>query len=277
MYKETLVDKHKITLHQFTDTTMLITGTTLFSNDIDVEPTLTLDQAIEKLKLHNNQIIDESILSNKLVIYKALGGEPYLCYKVEVFVYLIEHYYYYVSAVNGNIVWRSKLTRDFSSETGIAYSENEREHKTNFRRDNDTDSANIGDEGFRSERHVRSVYLVNHLDKTINVEMHRDSLHDEYCKWHLASGTQNFTLEPNDTVYLDTFVYYMKKGVRYFFFPGQIFFDKFVNSYDFIKINCNSKQYEYTNNADIKNLLRVINNYWYIVFNEEKKKAFGWE
>ena len=276
MYKEILVDKHKITLHQFTDTTMLITGTTLFNNDIDVEPILTLDQAIEKLKLHNNQIIDESILSNKLVIYKALGGEPYLCYKVEVFVYPIEHYYYYVSAVNGNIVWRSKLTRDFSSETGIAYSENEREHKTNFRRDNDTDSANIGDEGFRSERHVRSVYLVNHLDKTINVEMHRDSLHDEYYKWHLASGTQNFTLEPNDTVYLDTFVYYMKKGVRYFFFPGQIFFDKFVNSYDFIKINYNSKQYEYTNNADIKNLLRVIN-YWYIVFNEEKKKAFGWE
>ena len=120
MYKEILVDKHKITLHQFTDTTMLITGTTLFNNDIDVEPILTLDQAIEKLKLHNNQIIDESILSNKLVIYKALGGEPYLCYKIEVFIYPIEPYYYYVSAVNGNIVWRSKLTRDFSSETGIA-------------------------------------------------------------------------------------------------------------------------------------------------------------
>ena len=96
MYKEILVDKHKITLHQFTDTTMLITGTTLFNNDIDVEPILTLDQAIEKLKLHNNQIIDESILSNKLVIYKALGGEPYLCYKIEVFIYPIEHYYYYV-------------------------------------------------------------------------------------------------------------------------------------------------------------------------------------
>ncbi|MBR5824526.1 MAG: hypothetical protein IKY67_10345 [Paludibacteraceae bacterium] len=67
----------------------------------------------------------------------------------------------------------------------------------------------------------------------------------------------------------------MKKGVKYFFFPGQIFFDKFVNSYDFIKINYNGKQYEYTNNADIKNLLRIIN-YWYIEFNEEKKKAFGW-
>ena len=120
MYKEILVDKHKITLHQFTDTTMLITGTTLFNNDIDVEPALTLGQAVEKLKLHNNQIIDESILSNKLVIYKALGGEPYLCYKVEVFIYPIEHYYYYVSAVNGNIVWRSNLTRGFSSETGIA-------------------------------------------------------------------------------------------------------------------------------------------------------------
>ena len=237
IYKQIPVDGYSLTLHPLSDTTYVIMGANLFSNDIETTPTLTKEQAAEKLKLSDNRINDSTILSNRLIIFKDLKTEPYLCYKMEVLIDPFEHYYYYVSAVNGNIVWRSKLTRDFSSEIGIAYSENEREHKTNFRRDNDTDSANIEDEGFRSERHVRSVYLVNHLDKTINVEMHRDSLHDEYYKWLLASGTQNFTLEPNDTVYLDTFVYYMKKGVRYFFFPGQIFFDKFVNSYDFIKIN----------------------------------------
>jgi hypothetical protein len=90
---------------------MLITGTILFNNDINVEPTLTLDQAVKKLQLQNNKITDESILSNKLVIYKALGGEPYLCYKIEVLICPIEHYQYYVSAVNGNVIWRSTLTR----------------------------------------------------------------------------------------------------------------------------------------------------------------------
>ena len=65
LYKDVIVDKHKITLHQFIDTAMLITGTTLFSNDINVEPTLTLDQAVKKLQLQNNKITDESILSNK--------------------------------------------------------------------------------------------------------------------------------------------------------------------------------------------------------------------
>ena len=277
IYKQIPVDGYALTLHPLSDTTYVIMGANLFSNDIETTPIITKGQAVEKLKLANNLVTDKSILLNELVVYKALGGEPCLCYKIEVLLSNLENYCYYISAVNGEIIKKISLEIFFSSEIGTAYSENEREHKTNFRRDNDTDSANIEDEGFRSERHVRSVYLVNHLDKTINVEMHRDSLHDEYYKWHLPSGTQNFTLEPNDTVYLDTFVYYMKKGVRYFFFPGQIFFDKFVNSYDFIKINCNSKQYEYTNHADIKNLLRVINNYWYIVFNEEKKKAFGWE
>ena len=111
LYRGIIVDKHKITLHQFTDTTMLITGTTLFNNDINVEPTLTLDQAVKKLQLQNNKITDESILSNKLVIYKALGGEPCLCYKLEVLIDPFEHYYYYVSAVNGNVIWRSTLTR----------------------------------------------------------------------------------------------------------------------------------------------------------------------
>ena len=120
LYKGILVDKHKITLHQSTDTTMLITGTTLFNNDIVTTPVLTLEQAIEKLKLNNNQITDESILSNKIVIYKALGGEPYLCYKIEVSFSPIEHYHYYVSTTNGDVVWRSSLVRSATPEIGMA-------------------------------------------------------------------------------------------------------------------------------------------------------------
>ena len=120
LYKGILVDKHKITLHQHTDTTMLITGTTLFSNDIVVEPTLTLEQAIEKLKLQNNEITDESILSNKLVIFKYLGGEPLLSYKIEVSLATIKSYQYYISATNGEIININPLTRSATPKIGTA-------------------------------------------------------------------------------------------------------------------------------------------------------------
>ncbi|MEE1090233.1 MAG: M4 family metallopeptidase, partial [Paludibacteraceae bacterium] len=120
LYKEILVDKHKITLHLSTDTTMLITGTTLFDNDIVTTPVLTLAQVIEKLKSNNDLITEETILSNKIVIYKALGGEPYLCYKIEILFSPIEHYYYYVSAINGDVIWRSTLVRSATPEIGMA-------------------------------------------------------------------------------------------------------------------------------------------------------------
>ena len=120
LYKGILVDKHKITLHQYTDTTMLITGTTLFSNDIDIHPILTLQQAIENLKLTNNLITDESILSNNLVIYKALGGVPYLCYKMKVLLSSTDYYQYYVSASNGEILNINPLTRRATPEIGTA-------------------------------------------------------------------------------------------------------------------------------------------------------------
>ena len=120
IYKQIPVDGYSLTLHPYSDTTCLITGANLFSNDIETTPVLTKEQAVEKLKLSDNRINDSTILSNRLIIFKDLKTEPYLCYKMEVLIDPFEHYYYYVSAVNGNIVWRSKLTRDFSSETGIA-------------------------------------------------------------------------------------------------------------------------------------------------------------
>ncbi len=120
IYKQIPVDGYDLTLHPLSDTTYVIMGANLFSNDIETTPVLTKEQAAEKLKLSDNRINDSTILSNRLIIFKDLKIEPYLCYKIEVAIDSFEHYYYYVSAVNGNIVWRSKLTRDFSSETGIA-------------------------------------------------------------------------------------------------------------------------------------------------------------
>ena len=106
--------------------------------------------------------------------------------------------------------------------------------------------------------------------------MHRNSLYNDYEEWHFDAGTQNFTLEPNDTVYLDTVVYHMAEGTYYQIFPGENAFKALIYCYDFVKVDYNGKQYEYTNKTDIKNLLHEVN-YWYIEFNEEKKKAFGWE
>ena len=44
---------------------------------------------------------------------------------------------------------------------------------------------------------------------------------------------------------------------------------------DFIKVDYNGKQYEYTNKTDIKNLLDEVI-YWYIEFNEKKKNRFAY-
>ena len=132
------------------------------------------------------------------------------------------------------------------------------------------------DDILNDERYVESVYLVNHLDKPIDLEMHRNSLYSESEEWYFEAGTQNFTLKPNDTVYLDTIVYHMAEGTQYFIFPGENALKAFIYCYNFIKVDYNGKQYEYTNKADIKNLLQE-RNYWYIVFNEEKKNTFGWE
>lgn len=132
----------------------------------------------------------------------------------------------------------------------------------------------------KEERHVTSIYLVNHLNKPIDLEMHHDSVPSpvrDVLLWHREANVQNFTLQPNDTVYCDSLVYLMDDDVFYINFPGDdVYRNVFVNSYFFIKINYNNQQYEYTNKTDIQNLLST-QNYWYIVFNEEKKNLFSWE
>ena len=48
------------------------------AGNIVTTPSITEEQAIEKLKSENNLIIDEFILSSELVIHKALKGFPCL-------------------------------------------------------------------------------------------------------------------------------------------------------------------------------------------------------
>ena len=111
IYKQIPVDGYSLTLHPYSDTTLLITGANLFSNDIETIPVLTKEQAAEKLKLSDDRINDSTILSNRLIIFKDLETEPYLCYKMEVLIDSFEHYYYYVSAVNGEIIFNEILSR----------------------------------------------------------------------------------------------------------------------------------------------------------------------
>ena len=111
IYKRIPVDGYSLTLHPYSDTTLLITGANLFSNDIETIPVLTKEQAAEKLKLSDDRINDSTILSNRLIIFKDLETEPYLCYKMEVLIDPFEHYYYYVSAVNGEIIFNEILSR----------------------------------------------------------------------------------------------------------------------------------------------------------------------
>ncbi|MBR4153851.1 MAG: hypothetical protein IKY67_10355 [Paludibacteraceae bacterium] len=111
IYKQIPVDGYSLTLHPYSDTTLLITGANLFSNDIETIPVLTKEQAAEKLKLSDDRINDSTILSNRLIIFKDLETEPYLCYKMEVLIDPFEHYYYYVSAVNGEVIFNEILSR----------------------------------------------------------------------------------------------------------------------------------------------------------------------
>ena len=111
IYKQIPVDGYSLTLHPYSDTTLLITGANLFSNDIETIPVLTKEQAAEKLKLSDDRINDSTILSNRLIIFKDLETEPYLCYKMEVLIDPFEHYYYYVSAVNGKVIFNEILSR----------------------------------------------------------------------------------------------------------------------------------------------------------------------
>ena len=115
-YKKVWVDGHSITLHpmrdhetnEFSTTQVLITGTSLFYNDISVKPRLSKKEALECLKLSDSAITDEVIESQpELLIHKNLGEAPHLAYKIRVNISMFDCWDYYVSAQTGEVLDRT--------------------------------------------------------------------------------------------------------------------------------------------------------------------------
>ena len=114
-YKKVWVDGHSITLHpmrdhetnEFSTTQVLITGTSLFYNDISVKPRLSKKEALEYLKRSDSKITDEVIESEpELLIHKNLGEAPYLTYRIRVNISMFDCWDYFVSAQTGEVVDR---------------------------------------------------------------------------------------------------------------------------------------------------------------------------
>lgn len=114
-YKKVFVD-NKITLHtmrdhetnEFSTTQVLITGSSLFYNDISVKPRLSKKEALECLKQSDSAITDEVIeLQPELLIHKDRGEAPYLAYKIRVNISMFDRWDYYVSAQTGEVLDRT--------------------------------------------------------------------------------------------------------------------------------------------------------------------------
>ena len=115
-YKKVWVDGHSITLHpmrdhetnEFSTTQVLITGSSLFYNDISVKPRLSKKEALEYLKRSDSAITDEVIESQpELLIHKDRGEAPHLAYKIRVNISMFDCWDYYVSAQTGEVLDRT--------------------------------------------------------------------------------------------------------------------------------------------------------------------------
>ena len=114
-YKKVWVD-NSITLHpmrdhetnEFSTTQVLITGASLFYNDISVKPRLSKKEALECLKQSDSKITDEVIESKpELLIHKDLGEAPHLAYMITVDISMFDRWDYYVSAQTGEVLDRT--------------------------------------------------------------------------------------------------------------------------------------------------------------------------
>lgn len=113
-YKKVWVD-NSITLHpmrdhetnEFSTTQVLITGASLFYNDISVKPRLSKKEALKCFKQSDSAITDEVIESQpELLIHKDRGEAPYLAYKIRVNISTFDCWDYYVSAQTGEVLDR---------------------------------------------------------------------------------------------------------------------------------------------------------------------------
>lgn len=107
LYKGVRIEKHWLIVYynDFVSTTVSLYGESLFYNDISVKPVLTKEEAKDKLKKSDSQIIDEFITSEgELLIYLERTKGVYLCYKFVVSPQGSESYYYYISAETGEVI-----------------------------------------------------------------------------------------------------------------------------------------------------------------------------
>ena len=135
------------------------------------------------------------------------------------------------------------------------------------------------------ERKVCPYYFINKLEKTIKIEIHRDSMNvinelynKEEIFWKVDRATLKFKIEPNDTVCFDSVVWCACEGIYDYISPTAVAFHDLIDTYYFMKITYNKKQYKYTDNKLIHNFFRLNNEHpAYVRINEEKKNTFGWE
>ncbi len=107
LYKEVRIEKHRLIVYynDFVNTMVSLYGESLFYNDISVKPVLIKEEAKNKLKESDSQIIDEFITSEgELLIYVEKSKGVYLCYKFVVSPQGSEPYYYYISAKTGEVI-----------------------------------------------------------------------------------------------------------------------------------------------------------------------------
>ena len=96
--------------------------------------------------------------------------------------------------------------------------------------------------------------------------------------WKVDRATLKFKIEPNDTVCFDSVVWCACEGIYDYISPTAVAFHDLIDTYYFMKITYNKKQYKFSDNKLIHNFFRLNNEHPdYVRINEEKKNTFGWE
>jgi hypothetical protein len=117
--------------------------------------------------------------------------------------------------------------------------------------------------------HRTDVFLTNQLESVVDLEIFK------------GEETLNFNLNPNDTTYLTTIEYIMRKDVRYFQFPGDVAYFDFLSSFDSVHVVYNNNKFTYyKNDENLGNLFYytvLSGKGWIVNIDETKKQILGWE
>ena len=79
--------------------------------------------------------------------------------------------------------------------------------------------------------HRTDVFLTNQLESVVDLELFK------------GEETLNFNLNPNDTTYLTTIEYIMRKNVRYNQFPGEVAYSDFLSTFDSVRVVYNNNKF----------------------------------